>query len=80
MDNNEIGFKLICRLEDLGRAQEKLKTILDEDIFDGLGKYDPYWKHEDPEVDEKLCNIRCQIACLLDNLWDLWAILRKEEE
>ena len=71
---------VIARLEDIGRAQQKLKMILDEEIFDSFGKHDPYWQDENPEFDDKLHTIRSRIACLNDNLWDLWAILRKEEE
>jgi len=69
----------ISRLEDFGRAQERLKNILDEDIFH-KSAFDPLWTSENPEFDQKLDDLRVKISCLEDNLWDLMAILRKEGE
>jgi len=71
---------VIARLEDFGRAQSKLKMILDDEIFDNLSKHDPYWDHADEIASDKLYDIRMKLICLSDNLWDLWAILRREEE
>lgn len=71
---------VIKRLEDIGRAQQKLKSILDDDIFDNLSKHDPYWDSEhEPEAD-RFHDVRMKLNCMRDNLWDLWAILRNEEE
>lgn len=72
---------VITRLEDIGRAQAKLKMILDSDIFDSLGKHDPHWDIADQAtLYERLYCMRGPLQCLNDNLWDLWAILRREEE
>lgn len=71
---------LISRIEDIGRAQEKLKNILDEELFDNLSKHDPFWDSKHELESEKLDDLRRKLSCLSDNLWDLWAILRKEEE
>ena len=76
----DFQLQAIYRLEDIGRAQIKLKSILDDDIFDNLSKHDLYWKSEHDLEDEKLDDIRRKISCLNDNLWDLWAILKKESE
>lgn len=71
---------VISRLEDFGRAQQKLKSILDDEIFENLSKHDPYWDSTHESEADRLHDIRCKLNCLSDNLWDLWAILRKEEE
>lgn len=71
---------MISRIEDIGRAQNKLKTILDNDVFDTLSKHNPYWHSEHDIEADKLDEVRRQLSCLNDNLWDLWAVLRQESE
>lgn len=68
------------KIQDMGRAQQKLKSILDEDIFDSLSKHNPYWDAIDPDVSDKLDDLRRKFVCLNDNLWDLWAILHADHE
>ena len=70
---------MISRIEDLGRAQHKLKMILDIDILNNLSKHDPYWNSDHEFECNKLHQIRIKLSCLSDELWDLWTILRKEE-
>jgi len=70
---------VISRIEDIGRAQAKLKSILDSDIFN-RSAFDKSWVHKDKEFDDKLDSLRMEIRVVEDNLWDLWAILRNEEE
>jgi len=73
-------MSMINRLQDIGRAQQLLKSILDSEIFENLSKHSMFW-HSDRCVDaEKLDDIRGRVVCLNDNLWDLWRILRMEEE
>lgn len=62
----------------LGRAQQYLKSILDDEIFDHLNKYDKKWKSEHDKEDELLDNTRRSLSCLSDNLWSLMCILRPE--
>ncbi len=71
---------LIQRLEDIGRAQEKLRSILEDELFDNLSKHDPYWNSKNELESYKLADLRGKIALLSENLWDLWLILRKDEE
>lgn len=71
---------MIEQIKSIGKAQAKLKTILDNDLFHSLSKRDPYWTSEDPDVEDQLQNIRMKLSCLSDELWDLWAVLRKEDE
>lgn len=71
---------IISRIEDIGRAQERLKIILNDEIFEQLSKHNPYWRSENEAESNKLSDIRFKISLLQDNLWDLWAIIRKEEE
>ncbi len=71
---------MIDRVQDIGRAQERLKSILDDEIFEKLSKHNPYWdSNHEPEC-EKLDDLRRKFAQMNDNLWDLWAILRAEGE
>jgi len=75
-----LSTDVITRLEDIGRAQQKLKSIIDDDIFDNLSKHDPFWDSTYESECDRLHDIRMKLNCLRDNLWDLWAILRREEE
>ncbi len=69
---------VISRLEDIGRAQNKLAGILDEPIFDKLSKHNVYWHSDNEQASDKLDDIRLKLSCISDNLWDLLAILRRE--
>ncbi len=71
---------MIERVQDIGKAQAKLKSILDYEIFDSLSKHNEEWHHPDPDVHDRLQVKRMEINCMRDDLWDLWAILRKEDE
>lgn len=77
--NKIIPAAMIERIEDIGRAQEKLKGILDDEIFDNLSKHDTYWKSKYEPESEKLDDLRRKIAYINERLSDLWDILRKEE-
>jgi len=70
---------MIERIEDIGRAQEKLKGILNHEIFDNLSKHDTYWHSKNDLESEKLDDLRRKISYLKEMLGDLWDILRKEE-
>lgn len=76
----DLAKKMVSRIEDIGRAQGTLKMILDHEVFDRLSKHNPYWDSIDPDAAEKLDEIRRMLSCVSDNLWDLWAILRKDDE
>ncbi len=71
---------MIDQIKSIGKAQAKLKNILDNDLFDSLSKHDPYWTSEDPDTEDQLQVLRMKLTCISDDLWDLWAILRKEDE
>jgi hypothetical protein len=72
-------YPLTSRIEDIGRAQERLRNILDDDIFH-KSAFDPLRVSENAQFDHKSDFLREKISCLHDNLWDLMAILMKEEE
>ena len=63
--NRLLSIEMITRLEDIGRAAEKLKRILDVGV---LSKKERFMM----SIQEK----ENEIECLKDNLWDLWAVLR----
>lgn len=75
-----LPMAVIARLEDIGRAQAKLHMILESEILEDLSKHNNFWLDAEIDTEEKLQDIRMKLSCLSDNLWDLWAILRKEEE
>lgn len=77
---NGLSFITISRIEDIGRAREKLKTILDDDIFDTLSKHNPYWDSEYEVESDKLDDLRRKFSCFSETLWDLYGILHKEED
>lgn len=63
----------------LGRAQQFLKNIVEDKLFDNLSKHDPKWRSEHDEEDEVLDATRRSLSCLSDNLWSLMSILRLED-
>ena len=71
---------LISRVKDLGRAQEKLKFILDDEIFDRTNKHNAYWNTESEADWDKLDDLRRKFALINENLWDLMAILKTGDE
>jgi len=77
--SSQLEDKIICQIKDLGRIQERLKMILDDEIFDKTSKHNPYWYSKYEEEEDKLDELRIKLSCLNDNLWDIMAILRKEE-
>ena len=82
-ENKSMEFKpnyALASIDQLDLAKNKLKNILDQDIFDNLSKFNEKWHHKHPEIDQQLDEVRRELICLHDNLWDLWAILRKDEE
>lgn len=73
---NEHALDCECKFVEvkLKKAINKLKSILDDDVFH-KSAFDPIWCHENDEIDQKLDELRVKISCLEDNLWDLWIIL-----
>ena len=71
---------IISRLEDIGRAREHLKSILDDDAFENLSKHNPYFDSEHEVEADKLDDLRRKLSCISDKLWDLSAILTKQED
>lgn len=78
--SNQLEDKMISRIKDMGRAQERLKMILDDEIFETLSKHNTYWHSKYEPESDKLDDLRRKFSCLSDNLWDIMGILRTEEE
>ena len=78
--NDLLVYRILQRLEDIGRAKQMIKSILDDDIFDTLSKHNPYWDSEHEVESEKLYDCRMKFGLVQDNLWGLYSILDKEEE
>ncbi len=66
---------VITRLEDMGRIKEKLSILLKSDLFESLGKHDPYWQHSDSDVEDKLHHIRSRISFLYEEISDIMEII-----
>jgi hypothetical protein len=64
----------------LGRAQERLKSILQSEVFDGLSKHDVKWDSEHQREADILEDVRLQLGAVHDNLWDLMGILQPEDQ
>ena len=79
MCKEPMNVQILNNLKDMGRAQERLKIILDDELFENLSKHNSYWQSEHEVEDDKLHTIRCKLSCMMDNLWDVFAILRREE-
>lgn len=78
--SNQVIDRLISKIKDMGRIQERLKTILDDEIFETLSKHNTYWHSKNEAEGDKLDDLRRKFSCLNDNLWDIMGILRTEEE
>lgn len=64
----------------LGRAQELLGRLLDNDLFESLSKHDLDWQSEHERESDRLDTVRMQLGCIRDQLWDLNTILHPIEE
>lgn len=78
--SNQLEDKMISRIKDMGRVQEKLHSILKDEIFETLSKYNTYWHSKHELEAEKLDDLRRKFSCFQDNLWQIMGILRTEEE
>ncbi len=80
VDSENLPDCMIDKIQDMGRVEEKILNILEDDIFKKTSKHNPYWESELEQEADKLDDLRMKFACLNDNLWDIISILRKEEE
>lgn len=60
----------------LGRAIEKMKSILELDLFDNLSKHNPYWDSEHEPEGEKLDQARRNISFIHEKLYEMNSTLR----
>ncbi len=70
---------LIAKIQDMGRIEEKLLTLLDDEIFEKTNKHSPYWHSKDEDSADKLDDLRRKFSCMHDNLWDIISILRRNQ-
>jgi hypothetical protein len=71
-----IGPGIVEAIIRLGRAQEKLKTILETHLDQTISKHDPQWHSEYERENDQLYEARCKLNCLHDDLWNLMAIIQ----
>ena len=64
----------------VGRAQERVKDLLQEDIFERLSKHNPEWDSEYDKEAEVLENVRLKLCQIHDNLCTIMGILQPEGE
>lgn len=69
---------MITRIEDIGRARQLLKSVLEDPIFDMTNKHNVYWESNHEAEHQKLDDLRCKISGINDNLWAVLGILEKE--
>jgi hypothetical protein len=75
-----LGPAVVDAIVRIGRAQERLRMILNEFLPDSYSKHDPNWHSEFDREGDLLDDARRKFNCLHDNLWDLMAILQPEGE
>ena len=78
-DMADLSKQILDKIQDVGRAEQKLLDILEDDIFKKTSKHNPYWESNLEEEADKLDELRMKFACLHDNLWDVIGILRDKE-
>jgi hypothetical protein len=66
---------IINKLMDVGKAQNKLEDLLENDIFENLSKHNPYWE-TDPDC-EKLDDCRRRLAVIKETLWEVVSLIDK---
>jgi len=80
-DDCEIFGKMILqRIQDIGRAQEKIQMILRDEFFKKISAEKKTWSHPDPEVEKRFEEISGHIEWLWDELWQIRMILANEKE
>ncbi len=77
--SSQLEAKIISKIKDLGRIQERIQAILNDEIFIDLSKHNSYWHSEFDLESRKLHSLRIKFSCLSDNLWDIMGILRDQE-
>lgn len=68
---------ILERIKDLGRIEERILAILDDDVFSSLSKHDPYWHHEDVSVEDRMSDIRMTFGLIADRLDYILRIINK---
>ncbi len=69
----------LLRIQAIGRAEERLRDILYDDVFDSTSKHNTYWHSKYELESEKLDHLRRKVAYLSERLWDLLSILENKE-
>jgi len=68
----------IRRLEDMGVIREKLRVVLQSDLFN-VSKHDPKWESEYEREADLLEDARLQAAYLRDELWEMYMIANNQD-
>lgn len=70
--------EIVTIIENNGRLKERLRSILDEDIFCDrfISKHGDFFSMEKMD-DDKLDEIRIQLAYVHDKLWQMWDIVHR---
>lgn len=69
---------LIQKIEDIGAAKYLIQEMLCDEIFNDLSKHNPYWKHENEEINNRLRDLKCKFSEILDKLCEVRGILDKD--
>lgn len=72
--------EMINFIKNAGRAEEKLSSVLGNELFDNLSKHNPFWDSEDEETADKLDGIRMKLIFLNEEIFDAYAFLANKEE
>lgn len=75
-----MNSEIIKRLEDLGECRQRLKEVLNNELWKDLSKHNPYWDSEDDSTADKLYDIRCSLSWVEERLWDVFSLLQGNKE
>lgn len=70
----------VRRLQDLGRIEERLRVLLNDNIFEYLSKHDPYWNENDSDEYDRLDECRMKFRHIQDQLYEVLEIAHGDHQ
>jgi len=67
---------VISKVQMIGRVEEKLLRLLEDDIFEMTSKHHPYW--EDGDLLDKMQEVRCKVLWIEEVMWEVVRLLKEE--
>ena len=77
-EDTDLAKECLNRIQNMGRAEERLRELLRDEVFEMLSKHNPYWDSEHEVEAERLDFARRKFSGIQNDLWDIMAILTNE--